>query len=210
MVFPLTVLFEDDHLAAVHKPAGILVGGNSFKTIATALPQNLKSSLLPDSNTPQPVHRLDFATTGVLLVGKTGSAIRALNQLFENKAIQKTYYAVTIGALPSNGKITNLIDEKPSKSFYKVIETVTSERFGQLNMVQLQPKTGRRHQLRKHLLSIGHPILGDATYGFDNLVLKGKGMYLHAYSLKFTHPFTEEELLIKAKLPEKLKRIFST
>lgn len=210
LVFPLSVLNEDEHLAAILKPAGILVSGNTFKTIAAALTQNLKPSTLADATTPQPVHRLDYATTGILLVGKTSSAIRSLNKLFEDKAITKTYYAVTIGNMLPNGEITSAIDGKQAQSAYVVEETVPSERFGSLNLVKLSPKTGRKHQLRKHLLSIGSPILGDATYNLEHLILKGKGLYLHAYSLEFTHPFTKEEIHVTAKLPEKFKRIFST
>ena len=82
LVFPLSVLFEDDHLALIHKPAGILVSGNSFKTIANALAQNIKRSNLADATIPQPVHRLDYATTGILLVGKTSTSIRTLNKMF--------------------------------------------------------------------------------------------------------------------------------
>ena len=210
LVFPLQVLYEDEHLAILHKPAGILVSGNGFKTIAHALPQNLQPSALTDVTKPQPVHRLDYATTGVLLTGKTGSAIRNLNQLFENKKIQKVYYAVTIGEMPPHGKINAPIDGKPSESFFEVIQTVTSEKYGFLNLVKLDPKTGRRHQLRKHLASIGNPILGDQMYGKEGLILTGKGLYLHAYSLDFTHPFTEEQIYIKDNLPERFTKIFST
>lgn len=204
----LNVLFEDDYLALIHKPAGILVSGNSFKTIANALPQNLKKSTQPDATQPQPVHRLDYATTGILLVGKTAASIRMLNQLFEGKQIVKNYYAVTIGAMDKKGKITSKIDGKASYSAYTLITSVPSERFGILNLVELKPKTGRRHQLRKHLASIGNPILGDATYGLDNLILKGKGLYLHAHSLRFTHPFTQEEICQKDRLPQRFKKLF--
>ncbi|WP_365940706.1 pseudouridine synthase, partial [Winogradskyella sp.] len=145
----LDVLFEDDYLAVIHKPAGILVSGNSFKTIANALAQNIKRSALPDVTLPQPAHRLDFATTGILLVGKTSSSIRALNKLFENRAIKKTYYAVTIGEMYNQGKITSEVDGKTSQSNYTLCESVLSERFGKLNLVCLEPLTGRRHQLRK-------------------------------------------------------------
>ena len=71
------------------------------------------------------------------------------------------------------------------------------------------PETGRRHQLRNHLLSIGNPILGDQEYGIDSLILKGKGLYLHASQLEFTHPFTEEKLSIKSTLPVKFKKIIA-
>lgn len=208
LIFPLQVLFEDEYLAVIHKPAGILVSGNSFKTIAHALPQNLRPSTLPDACVPQPAHRLDYATTGVLLVGKTSSSIRALNQLFASKKVPKTYYAVTIGEMETQGNITTPIDEKPSHSSYNVLESAASQRFGTLNLVKLEPKTGRRHQLRKHLASIENPILGDKEYGAEGLILNGKGLYLHAYSLQFTHPFTEEEIFMKSDLPERFVKLF--
>ncbi len=192
----------------IHKPAGILVSGNCFKTIASALSQNIQRSNLPDATTPQPVHRLDYATTGILLVGKTSSSIRALNKLFEDKEVKKTYYAVTIGEMNYRGKITSEIDGKKSQSNYIVCESVPSKKLGKLNLVKLKPQTGRRHQLRKHLSSIGNPILGDAAYGIESLILNGKGLYLHAYSLKFTHPFTNEEVYLKDEFPQRFKKIF--
>ena len=208
LIFKLNVLFEDEYLAVLHKPAGILVSGNSFKTIANALPQNLKWSSLTDATIPQPIHRLDYPTTGLLLIGKTNSSIRALNTLFENKKIKKTYYAICIGDLQPKGKITSEIDGKQAQSNYKVKTRVVSKRFGMLNLVKLKPKTGRKHQLRKHLLSIKNPILGDKDYGIENLILKGKGLYLHAYSLKFTHPFTMEKVFVKDELPKRFEKIF--
>ena len=208
LLFPLEILYEDDHLAVIHKPAGILVSGNSFKTIANALAQNLQPSPLADATKPHPVHRLDYATTGALLVGKTSSSIRTLNSMFEDKKVVKTYYAVTIGKMNNQGTIESEIDGKPSQSTYEVLETVPSPRFGKLNLVKLTAQTGRRHQLRKHLASIGNPILGDQDYGIDDLILQGKGLYLHAFSLDFTHPSTKERVHIIDKLPEKFLKIF--
>jgi 23S rRNA pseudouridine1911/1915/1917 synthase len=208
LIFPLKIIFEDDYLAVIHKPAGILVSGNSFKTIAHALDQNIVASTLPDATVPQPVHRLDFATTGILLIGKTNSSIRGLNKLFEKRVVKKTYYAVTIGQMDDQGKIISEVDGKESQSNYTLCESVPSERFGRLNLVQLDPQTGRRHQLRKHLSSIGNPILGDKEYGIDPLILNGKGLYLHAHSLKFIHPATQEELQIKDELPQRFTKIF--
>ena len=192
----------------IHKPAGILVSGNSFKTIANALTQNIKQSNLSDATIPQPVHRLDYATTGILLVGKTSSSIRALNKIFEDKKIQKTYYTIAIGKMNNSGKITSKIDGKKSESNYTLIESVLSKKFDILNLVKLKPQTGRRHQLRKHLSSIGNPILGDKEYGIKNLILNGKGLYLHAYSLKFMHPFTNKEVYFKDETPQRFKKIF--
>ncbi|MEM7659903.1 MAG: RluA family pseudouridine synthase [Bacteroidota bacterium] len=208
LILPLRVLWEDAHLALVHKPAGIVVSGNRWKTIANALPQNIEPSSLPDATRSQPIHRLDYPTTGLLLVGKTSSSIRALNQLFAEQQVEKTYLAVTIGKMEGQGTIATDIDGKPAKSTYVVQASVPSERFGQLNLVRLLPHTGRTHQLRIHLASIGHPILGDRDYGREPLILKGKGMYLHAYALRFVHPFSGKALLVADELPEKFGKIF--
>lgn len=208
LIFPLKVLFEDEHLALIHKPAGILVSGNGFYTIANALIQNLKPSPQSDAVKPQPVHRLDYATTGILLVGKTAGSIRALNRMFEDKEVLKTYYAIAIGEMDAEGTITADIDGKRSKSLYEVTQTVDSPRFNKLNLVRLTPKTGRRHQLRKHMHGIGHPILGDKEYYLENLILNGKGVYLHAYSLRFTHPVTKKLVEITDPLPQKFLKIF--
>lgn len=204
----LEIIYEDDYLAIINKPAGILVSGNSFKTVASALRQNLKKSTLPDAVKPQPVHRLDYATTGLLLIGKTSTAILNLNQLFEHKKIAKTYFAVTIGAMDKKGTITIPIDEKEAISNFEVQQTVISERFQFLNLVQLSPKTGRRHQLRKHLSALENPILGDTDYFKAGLILKGKGLYLHAFAIAFLHPFTEEKMYFEKECPVKFRKIF--
>lgn len=204
----LKVLFEDDHLAIIHKPAGILVSGNRFKTIANALTFNIHRSTHPDATAPQPVHRLDYPTTGSLLIGKTAGCIRALNRLFSEKQIAKTYYAITIGEMDEKGEIIDPIDGKPARSHYRKLFTVASERFGQLNLLKLNPRTGRRHQLRKHLAMIGNPILGDKAYGVEHLILNGKGLYLHSCGLEFTHPVTHETISVNDPLPVKFRKIF--
>ncbi|MFT5336178.1 MAG: 23S rRNA pseudouridine1911/1915/1917 synthase [Luteibaculaceae bacterium] len=208
LIFPLKVTYEDDYLACILKPGGILVSGNGFKTIAHALVQNLSRSNSTDTTKPQPVHRLDYATTGILLVGKTNDAIRTLNRLFENKKIQKEYYAITIGKMENRGEISLDIDTKSSLTEYEVVDSVVSPRFERLNLVKLNPKTGRRHQLRKHLSALGNPILGDQTYGKEELILKGKGLYLHAFSLEFKHPETKNTERFTAELPERFYKIF--
>lgn len=205
----LTCLYEDEHLAIVHKPAGVLTSGNAFKTIANALPNHLKTSKEPDAILPQPAHRLDFPTTGLLVVGKTSSALQKLNKAFDSQKVKKVYYAICIGSLPKYGSIDFAIDGKEAKTFYNVLGTVASLRFGQLQLVQLLPITGRRHQLRKHLFAMNSPILGDPIYHNKNHILKGKGLYLHAYSLRFTHPKTEDILDIKDRLPSKFNKIFN-
>ncbi|NOR88077.1 MAG: RluA family pseudouridine synthase [Bacteroidales bacterium] len=206
----LEVLFEDEYLAIIHKPAGILVSGNKFKTVANALAQNLKRSQLSDASAPLPVHRLDFPTSGLLLIGKTSSAVLTLNKMFENKQIYKTYHAVTIGEMNKQGDIVFPIDGKDSHSQFEVLQSLESPKYKYLNLVKLIPSTGRRHQLRIHLSKIGNPILGDKEYGQENLILLGKGLYLHASSLQFQHPFTKKEISIEKELPRKFIRIFSS
>jgi len=205
----LEVIFEDDFLAVVNKPAGIEVSGNRKWTIENALKPNLKPSSQPDALIyPEAIHRLDYPTTGALLIGKSRNAVSELNRMFSEREVAKTYLAVSIGEMQNSGTINADIDDKPSLSKFKVLETVSSERFGKLNLVELLPETGRRHQLRKHLASIDNPILGDKDYGIDGLILKGKGLYLHSLQLKFIHPFTNEELLIKAPVPKKFLKLF--
>ena len=206
--YSLEVLFEDDFLAVIYKPSGILVSGNKFVTIANALTQNLQKSSQPDAVKPQPIHRLDYPTSGVLLIGKTSGAIAKLSQLFETKQIQKTYHAICIGKMDTIGFINTPIEDKDSQSNFEVLQSVKSMRFNLLNLVKLSPKTGRKHQLRIHLSSIGNQILGDKTYGNPLLFLKGKGLYLHASSIAFQHPFSHETIAVSKDLPKKFKSIF--
>ena len=205
----LEVLFEDDYLAVIYKPAGILVSGNKFVTISNGLSQNLKKSKQSDAVKLQPVHRLDYPTSGLLLIGKTSSAIIELGTLFKNKEISKTYFAITIDKMNTKGTINSAIDKKSALTEFEVLKKVTSKRFKFLNLVKLQPKTGRKHQLRKHLLSIGNPILGDKEYFFKAKILNGKGLFLHAGAIDFKHPFTKDRISISKELPKKFINIFS-
>lgn len=205
----IDICYEDDFLAVVNKPAGIIVSGNKRLTLENGLPSVLKKSTQKDAlSHPEPIHRLDFPTSGALLIGKTTQSISILNKLFEDRNIEKVYLALTIGAQNKNGIIKDNVDNKPSESAFSVLNTIPSERFGFINLVELRPHSGRRHQLRKHMLSIGNPILGDAEYAIEEKILKGKGLYLHSHSLKFIHPFTNESIFIKALPPSKFFKLF--
>ena len=204
----IEVLFEDDYLAIIYKPAGILVSGNKFVTIANGLTQNLKKSNQPDAVKPQPIHRLDYPTSGLLLIGKTSNSITELGKLFEEKEIQKTYFAISIGKMNPKGFINSPVDDKIAETEFKVLKSVSSERFEFLNLVKLFPKTGRKHQLRKHLFAHKNPILGDKEYFLENKILNGKGLFLHAASLDFIHPFTKEKISISKENPKKFKKVF--
>ena len=205
----IEILYEDTYLAVVYKPAGITVSGNKKWTLENALSTKLKKSEAIDAlECPEPIHRLDHPTSGALLIGKTTAAVIALNNCFKEKTIEKTYYAVTVKKMMAAGTIQLPIDGKVSHSDFTVIETVISPTFEALNLVKIHPKTGRKHQIRKHLSSLGNPILGDKEYGLQGFEHKGKGLYLHAYSLRFTHPFTGENCDVKTILPKKFKRLF--
>ncbi len=207
---PIEILYEDDDLVIVNKPAGIEVSGNKKWTLENALSPHVKPSSAADAlKRPQPVHRLDYPTSGVLVAGKTAQAVRLLNKMFEEKQVQKSYIAITIGKMEhSDGDVKIPVDDKNAHSTYQFLQSVTSPRFECLNLVLLHPYTGRRHQLRKHMAGIGHPILGDLLYGKEGLLLKGKGLYLHAAKIAFKHPVTQQKLVIEATWPEKYKRIF--
>lgn len=205
----LDVLHEDDHLAIIHKPAGLIVSGNKHRTVENALPHNLKESSEVDVlRAPQPIHRLDFPTSGVLLIGKTRSSVIALNSLFEHKKIDKVYYAITTGEMDAEGSVETDIKGKSALTKYTVIHTQASDKYNNFNFVKVEPTTGRRHQIRIHLSEIGHPILGDKKYMGSAKNMMGKGLFLHAYSLSFIHPNTGETITIKQSLPGKFSSLF--
>jgi len=205
----LDVLFEDEHLAIVYKPAGIVVSGNKKWTLENALSGNLKKSDEQDALIrPEPIHRLDYPTSGALVIGKTSKAVLSLNKMFEEKTISKTYHAVTIGQMEKSGIYNSPIEGKKSESHFKVLESLESPRFGFLNLVELSPKTGRKHQLRIHTSEKGNPILGDLEHGTEELILKGKGLYLHATAIEFVHPVTKAKIFIKTNLPKKFLKLF--
>lgn len=209
--WPIKVEFEDEHLAVVNKPAGMLVNGNSFRTVENALNYNLNSSNASDSlRFPQSAHRLDYHTSGLLIIGKTKSALIELKAMFEKKLIQKEYYAVTIGKMPQSGEINHPIDDKQATSAYEVLIAKVSKKYEFVNLLRIRPKEGRTHQIRIHLKSIGHPILGDRVYGDSRHWDMKKGLYLNAHKLSFIHPVSNKDIEVKAELPKKFLKQFPT
>ncbi len=205
----IEVLFEDDHLAIINKPAGIQVSGNQRNTLENALSKNLKPSSEEDALPyPEPIHRLDFQTTGIVLIGKTSSAVRMLNKMFEERKIDKEYTAVCIGEMPETGEISSPINGKTAFTSFSVIKSKSSSKYKFLNLVQVRIETGRRHQIRKHMFEMGNPIFGDPEYGFKGLMPKGRGMFLHASGIKFNHPVNGELIRIECKLPNKFGKLF--
>lgn len=205
----LEILFEDDFLAVINKPAGIEVSGIRKRTIENALKFNLTPSSQKDAlQHAEAIHRLDYPTSGVLVVGKTREAVVRMNRMFSEGQMDKRYLAVTIGQMYEGGILDSEIDGKPSKTEFKLLRSEDSERFEKLNLVDIKLYTGRRHQIRKHFSELGNPILGDKDYGFEDLILKGKGLYLHAKSISFKHPFTDEQLTVEAPTRKKFLKLF--
>lgn len=200
----LDIVFEDEFMAVINKPSGIPVSGNQFRTIQNAIMGNIKISKEEDAlKWPKPVHRLDGPTSGLLIIAKTAKVLVKLGQQFEQKTIQKKYAAIVMGETPQSGVVDSDVDGLKSLSEYKTLKTINSLRSKNLSLVELYPKTGRTHQLRIHLSSIGFPILGDKLYGDEGNVLEGKGLFLCALELNLKHPITEELLNIKIDIPNK-------
>jgi len=166
---------------------------------------NLKISTAVDAfELPRPVHRLDYATSGLLLIAKTTSANIALSRQFENKTIQKRYQAIVIGKLAAQkGEIEEAIEGKSAITKYQVKQTSPSLKTGHLSLIDLYPLTGRTHQLRIHMANLGHPILGDQLYHGDKPLLQGKGLFLCAVELNFEHPFNKGRMNFRIDAPNK-------
>lgn len=202
------IVFEDEYLVVVNKPSGIIVSGNAFRTLENALVDKVALSKETDAYTwAKPVHRIDSATSGLVLFAKTLKSNTLLSKLFENKEIEKVYAAVVTKSGVENQFIDSPIEGKPSRSELEKVSVVPSLRNEELSLVYLRPKTGRTHQLRIHCSSIGHPIVGDQLYGEAGEVMKHKGLFLFAKSLKFIHPFTLKKMNISIEIPHKFEAL---
>jgi 23S rRNA pseudouridine1911/1915/1917 synthase len=201
---PVPVLFEDDQLAVVHKPAGMPTSGHWARTLERTLPVNLRPCTLPDAlPTPRPVHRLDAPTAGLVLVAKTRTAHAALGQAFEGRRVKKRYRAIAIGRLEGEGTIEERIEGRAARSRYVAVQHSRALRTDYITTLDLFPETGRTHQLRLHLASLGHPILGDTAHGLPGRTLYGKGLFLCAVELGFEHPQDGRLIEIHLDEPEK-------
>lgn len=183
----IEVVFDSEDYAVVVKPPGIKVSGNEHRTLQNALPRVLRECKHKDALAmPRPVHRIDVPTSGLLLVAKTYSFLRYALELFETGRVSKTYHAIVEGACPVSGVIKEDLDGKNAESAFEKIETFSSVKNGRLSFVSLYPRTGRTHQLRKHMMSINHPIVGDKLYNRHGK-LTGKGLFLAAVGLAFVN-----------------------
>ncbi len=203
----LDIIYEDEHLAIINKPAGIEVSGNKFFTVQNALMTNINSSSEPDTlKWPVPVHRLDMPTSGLLLIAKTASSVMRLGQQLEARQVQKKYHAIVAGNIPEIGEINSDIDGQKALTSFKCIKRCHSLKVKWLSLVELTPHTGRTHQLRIHMADYGFPIVGDRKYNNGPLLI-GKGMFLTAIGLSFLHPHNNNLMNIIINPPNKFNTL---
>ena len=203
----IPVLYEDDHLALVVKPAGLATNGNQFRTLEHALPHNLtRSSEVGSFALPHPVHRLDLLTSGLLLVAKTFHAHAELARQFEQRSIEKTYTALVHGAPPTAGTLTTPVDDRPARTDFEFLQSWKISEEENLTLISLFPRTGRKHQLRVQLSEAGHPIVGDPIHCPRELRIIRRGMFLNATAIRFTHPVTGTRLAFETAVPGKFRK----
>ncbi|MFA5362858.1 MAG: RluA family pseudouridine synthase [Candidatus Omnitrophota bacterium] len=215
---PLEIVYEDDDLAVINKPVGLVVHpapGNYEHTLVNALLFHFKE--LSDINPLRPgiVHRLDKDTSGILVVAKTNHAHLMLSKQFADHSIQRKYIALVKGKMDYYENVIELpIGRHPykrdqmagfgPKAKYARTHYRTLEKNERFSLVELEPFTGRTHQLRVHLAYIGHPILGDVKYGRNN---EFERLALHAKSLGFIHPRTGKQVAFDSDVPAEFKKM---
>ena len=250
---PLDVVFEDTDLAVVNKPAGMMVHAGAGQsedirsrgTLVNALLYRFKAlSSTGGDLRPGIVHRLDKDTSGLIVVAKNDRAHAALGEMFSSRQMKKTYTALVQGALKrERGTINASVGRDPLRrtrmtaqpnenartavSHYEVVRRLAT-RFGKFTLVRVRIETGRTHQIRVHMASIGHPVVGDTLYGgagqltdqvaaqaaqsraarrkSEPEVLRLGRNFLHAAKLEFAHPVTGKLLQLEAPLPEELEK----
>jgi 23S rRNA pseudouridine1911/1915/1917 synthase len=234
---PLDIIYEDEHLMALNKQAGLMVHparGRWTGTLVNALVHyGRKWSTVNGPWRPGVLHRLDRNTTGIMLVAKSDEAHWRLARQFENRTIQKTYLAVVHGVPELLSDVIDLpigkdryVREKqairkiekggrPAVTVYEVQETFREpgcQAAGEaaFSLVKLTPKTGRTHQIRVHMTALGHPLVGDTMYGgraFERGGFRLERQALHAAEIGFLHPVTLERMLLQAPLPADIARL---
>ena len=211
-VFPLEieVLYEDDHCAILNKPSGLSVHNPYLRNLNNALGYNLKKSTTADAlPAPLALHRLDALTSGLILAAKSRVFQIKAGRMFEEHSIRKSYIAILLGDLPQNGNWEEAIEKKAAQSSFRRLNVTVHPKLGQLNLVEMIPRTGRTHQLRRHSAEAGFPILGERLYAKSIPNLKGRGLFLFANKLEFTHPVSGESIYVTADPPKKFKDYFT-
>lgn len=215
---PLDILYEDDDLIIVNKPKGMVVHpapGHYSGTLVNALMFHCRDSLSGINGVLRPgiVHRIDRNTTGSLIVCKNDAAHRFIADQLSVHSITRKYRAIVHGVLAQDGTVNAPIGRHPQNRKEMAVgvphgkEAVTHyrvlERFRDFTYIECQLETGRTHQIRVHMKSIGHPILGDDVYGPSKCPFKHlQGQTLHAMTIGFIHPSVREYMEFEAPLPE--------
>jgi len=231
---PLHIFHEDQHLAVINKPAGMMVHSGAGSTDDARNRGTLVNALLfhfaklSDLGGLRPgiVHRLDKQTSGLILVAKDDSTHRKLGEMFSQRQVAKTYIALVHGHLKKDDTTVSLpiardlirrtrmttrrADGRTAVSHFHVLERLTTP-YGLFTLVEVRIETGRTHQIRVHSQSLGHPVVGDTLYGAPHLIpglppeLQPDRNFLHAAHLSFTHPQTHKPMDIDAPLPDELE-----
>lgn len=216
---PLEIIYEDSDIVIINKAPNMVVHpahGNYNGTLVNALLYHIKDlSTINGVIRPGIVHRLDKDTSGVIVVAKHDEAHTTLSDMFKEKTLEKTYVCIAKGIFKDkSGRIETLIGRDPRDrkkmavvtengkiaiSNYEVLDESKN-----YSLVKVRIETGRTHQIRVHMKSLNHPILGDATYGNSTDGIDRQ--MLHAYRLKFTHPISKKEMVVTAPIPEDFKR----
>ncbi len=216
----MNILYQDDHIIAINKPSGMSTIPNDKTTRELCLVG------LAEKETGQKlfvVHRLDKDTSGVVVFAKTAQAHRDLSMQFEHKKVLKKYMAIVAGAVDFTKQEINIPISKSKKNSRKValsskgLETITDVRllkkYEGYSVLDIYPRTGRRHQIRLHLKAIKYPLAIDALYGRpDSITVNGvtlSRMPLHASKITFSHPDTKNEITIEAPLPSDMSEFIS-
>jgi 23S rRNA pseudouridine1911/1915/1917 synthase len=230
---PLVVVFEDEHLIVVDKPAGLVVhpaAGNPDGTLVNALLHHCRGQLSGIGGVARPgiVHRIDKDTSGLLVVAKSDAAHEGLSRQFADHSLERAYLAVCnghpapptgtvvarIGRSDSNRKKMAVLPEGSSRGKHAVTHFRTLERLAGCALLECRLETGRTHQVRVHLASIGHPLVGDPVYGRRSAQLRAvlqrtgfRRQALHAAVLGFDHPVTRDRLRFTSDMPPDMREL---
>jgi 23S rRNA pseudouridine1911/1915/1917 synthase len=216
---PVPIRYQDEHLAVVSKPAGLVThptaGRRGGTLVNRLLGMGVPLAAAGGTLRPGIVHRLDAGTSGLLVVAETDEAYGALRQLFHDHAVDRAYLAVVRGRVANDAFA---VDAPLGRRASRIVVDATEgrraetgfevrERLEGATFLEATPRTGRTHQIRVHLAAIGHPILGDRAYGGGGDDARAAGLdrpFLHAWRLSFVHPLTGGEVSLQEDLPPEL------